>query len=162
MPSQSDDTNSESAFGSVLQQMRNLTAPIREGLRATYDAAQQDVSDVRQRRLPRQAVRSLGDLALTYQNPAMGAYIPNIPTYFNPSMEVVKAQAQRFLRMGASPEAVRQYVRTMYESMTPEATSVVRQTGQLIPASQAVSPGSLWSALADLWQRALFSGSVAK
>jgi len=108
------------------------------GGQATMSAVQEDLDSLRHGKYPQQAFKAIGDTISAYSNPAMGGMIPTIPTYMNPSMEVAKSIAKKF-EGKYSPEEIHSYLRTIYDSMTPEASAIAVPTGKFVPAAQPLS-----------------------
>lgn len=56
----------------------------------TLDAFDQDVSDIQRGKMPRQAVKTAGQIMGAYNNPMSGVVFPRIPTYVGAFDEMAK------------------------------------------------------------------------
>ncbi len=99
-------------------------------------ALQSDWEDVKEGRMPQNTGKFFSDVIGAYSNPAVGGMIPTIPTYTNPSMEVIKSIANKQFKAGKPIGDVLQYVHEAYAGMSPEATAMAKPTGQFVQASQ--------------------------
>jgi len=104
------------------------------GGQATMSAVQEDLDSLRHGKYPQQAFKAIGDALLAYQNPAMGIFLPPVPTYFSPAIERAKELVSRFPPTDRSPENIKKTINMIYEGLGPEQQALSLPTGKYTPA----------------------------
>ncbi len=107
--------------------LESIIQALQEGWQATKSAGQEDWSNIQEGRMPQNALKALGDIFMTYQNPSMGAAIPNIPTYFNPFFEHQKQLLENY-----GPQMSKQLEEILTGGMTPQNLAAAIPTGERI------------------------------
>ena len=69
-------------------------SPIGQGVRSSMDAFEQDLEDVSNLRMPRQAIKVGGQAISAYGNPATGVFLPKIPKYAGLLDDFLKAHPE--------------------------------------------------------------------
>lgn len=99
---------------------------IKTGAQGTKAAFEQDIEDVKNLRLPRSALKDLAGMLTVYQNPAMGSFLPPVPTYYT--------LRQFYSKIG---ETDPQYALDLFKEaqMFGKDLDMVRPTGEFIQAA---------------------------